>query len=914
MSTLIAENFDATTVGSLPSGWTNNAQNAWSVQTASGGLSGRVLRSTTKSVAATVTKTFTAQTSGTITVAFKFRTPASLPSGYRCFDFYLYNSGIQRHRLIQVTTGMYVDGTTSIGVTLATNTDYQVIANVDLSANKVLRYIVNGTTYDNGGAGWACASSGGIDTVVFDAYSPSFVGVNQQIDEVVALTGSYSSIPSSAPSAGTLAGSGTVNGVACGPTMYGDHVLMFTAGASAPTSLTVERSTDGSTWADCSSLCKITDQGGGYWKVRVRRTTYGSQSAAIGSTFQYRVTPANVWGSGSTTSAVTPAATYLDREAIKDANLAVIDAAFTAAGGTIPSSVSGGTVYPGYALLTSAWGYYRSVRAGSAITQRLTNAMAQLSYIQTLCNADDLLQLPDYTDQLYLDHHGRTALQIAVAARLLRYAGATSEAATLLAQADAMAQAIFDHLNGGSPTYTLSVSGYDANSQTAYSTGTVTVGTIRRPTSANGRSYRAMSANGSTTYGASGSTGASEPTWPTTTGGTVTDGQIVWRETGASGTTLLRLHQDVAPYTANSTAGANDFDMNQLVEQAALLSMLVTDTASVFYPTGTYRTKALDVISGTCSVMTAYQASGGKITLGYTTVNNSAYGSGQYDTLYGGYTLDTLSIIKHLLGDQHPAMTLFIYAGRAWLDGTYSTEPITGNHYSGGTYVLFSELAYRVSAADLFDETTSIEPLLFQDCLWDPATNKITDGYAVDGSGSPHPSDAVQVAYWEPYAIIDGVISVVDLDASGGSATASGGTASVSITLTAASGTATAQGGTAAPSYTLDASAGTASATGGTATLTISSSTDLTATGGYATAQGGTVAVSVTLTATGGTATATGGTATLAVSGGGSPSADRIAWRSDPRTATFSTTGQRTATFHTPGARTATFHTPGDRS
>jgi hypothetical protein len=76
-----------------------------------------------------------------------------------------------------------------------------------------------------------------------------------------------------------------------------------------------------------------------------------------------------------------------------------------------------------------------------------------------------------------------------------------------------------------------------------------------------------------------------------------------------------------------------------------------------------------------------------------------------------------------------------------------------------------------------------------------------------------------------------------DLDASGGVATAGGGTATLAVTVTAASGVATAGGGTANVSEGLTATSGVAAAGGGTATLAVT----LTATGGVATATGGDV-------------------------------------------------------------------------
>lgn len=90
-----------------------------------------------------------------------------------------------------------------------------------------------------------------------------------------------------------------------------------------------------------------------------------------------------------------------------------------------------------------------------------------------------------------------------------------------------------------------------------------------------------------------------------------------------------------------------------------------------------------------------------------------------------------------------------------------------------------------------------------------------------------------------------------------GTATADGGTAALTFTISAASGTATADGGTVSRINTADT--GTATATGGTAALTVT----ISAATGAATASGGTVSVTDALTANNGAATAGAGTVAL---------------------------------------------------
>ena len=105
----------------------------------------------------------------------------------------------------------------------------------------------------------------------------------------------------------------------------------------------------------------------------------------------------------------------------------------------------------------------------------------------------------------------------------------------------------------------------------------------------------------------------------------------------------------------------------------------------------------------------------------------------------------------------------------------------------------------------------------------------------------------------------------VAITASTGAATAGGGTVTFAEVLVASTGLATGTGGTVVLSVTLAASSGAATAGGGTATVSIVSAVTVTATNGLATAGGGTLTVVEVLTATGGLATASGNAAAFAV-------------------------------------------------
>ena len=80
-----------------------------------------------------------------------------------------------------------------------------------------------------------------------------------------------------------------------------------------------------------------------------------------------------------------------------------------------------------------------------------------------------------------------------------------------------------------------------AKASSAWTASTaITLNEYRRPTVANGRRYYASVA---------GTTGGSEPTWPTTAGGTVVDGGVTWTENGLDGASNFVLQE--CPNTAD---------------------------------------------------------------------------------------------------------------------------------------------------------------------------------------------------------------------------------------------------------------------------------------------------------------------------------------------------------------------------
>lgn len=80
--------------------------------------------------------------------------------------------------------------------------------------------------------------------------------------------------------------------------------------------------------------------------------------------------------------------------------------------------------------------------------------------------------------------------------------------------------------NGAMATYEPGL----ATAATWVATTAATLGTLKKPTVSNGHYYRATTG---------GTTGGTQPTWPTTANATVTDGTVVWTEAGLIGVDAL---------------------------------------------------------------------------------------------------------------------------------------------------------------------------------------------------------------------------------------------------------------------------------------------------------------------------------------------------------------------------------------
>jgi hypothetical protein len=841
MANLLVNNFDAETTGALPAGWTD-----WgsgddighvTVQAAPAGLSGKAMRILPDTfTSARSYGTFTRQTSGIVTFAAKFKTGSTVAANYRWLDLNIldgpHTTGDLVTRVLSLDSRLILQsktvGSFLIIPGLTTNTVYTFTGTINWATKKLTSFVLNGTTYDNSGAGYALDSSlAGVDRVNVDAFSASAVGGDYQWLDDLSITNAtvtFTDTPSGSvgvagsandswtvpgPTAGTIALSGTVAGVACGSTKYGGVAMVYTEAGVRPTTngFIVERSADaGASWSVVTDHCTITSplDGSGHHKILDRRPQYAPQAASYGGQVRYRVTPklGAAVGDPVTTGDVVA---QTDKPAVRAQHFANVRTNFDAQPlGYVESSTTG-TVYVGEIVNALAWAY--SLEGNPADLGRISS---ELYYIQTtLCNADNLLQFPGLNDLIYIDHHGRTALQLALASRQLQKAGETTVSNALLAQADLMAKAIFQKLNNGSPEVTERRVGWQPGAYAARANSTaVSLGAIRTASPDNGYTYRCMQA---------GTTAAAQPTMPTTDLATVVDGTVVWRcepalipvqrdttyavgqiirpstangrtyrcttaghthatteptytaadgatvtdgtavftETSVTATFLYHEFQPTAPYswTSNSI-----IDTNQQSEQAALFAALLTDPRSTtFYPAGTYRTRAQAVVDGISAITTTLQGSGGRVAIGDPNLLGSTHAA-SFDTLYGSYTCLTWAAIKRLQGDRHPQMSTFLNAALDWMENGYSNETapplpggIPGVHYTnywtvGGPY----ELSYREAGAALLGRAVSTSEIPYSGAFWDETTGR-WGVYTPLGNTSPQ-ALIVQAPWAESYA------------------------------------------------------------------------------------------------------------------------------------------------------------------
>jgi hypothetical protein len=685
-TTLVEDRFNTDTIGAIPATWSiSTGGSAWSVQPTMNGLSGQVLRGVGDTVGDnTIRRTFTRQTANTLVTQWRLRTPSSNAAGIRGGSYSLHDGATATYaaRITAYNGGWLWDTSTSGGAVVGSwlpSTVYQITMHVDFGRG-IFKFQANNTVYDNGGA-WFPLATGttGIDRLHLNAYSPSSYGF--YIDDVQIAT-----LVLPPPSTtGTVTTTGTYDGTVVGGNKYGEILFGYDNADQDMTSVRLERSADGTTWADISTTtASVKNTSSGRWLVRDRRPHYGSQSVPLGSTVQYRLSAANSAGYGPATATSGTAPTP-DAAAIEAARIPKLSAVM--AGTSIPTNQE---AYGVGWVIAMAYAYYRT-----RTPQYLADVQNQHAYhVNTLTSPPNVLATEDST-VFYRDFHWRTILYTAAAARLLRAAGATTVADTLITQCDTWAQGFYQ-LNNAVPFSTRTVSGYDANNQSAtnnqraWTASTAyPLGAIVRPTTGNGRTYRATTA---------GTTAATQPTWPTTAGGTVTDGTVTWTETTVTGNLSWSTYDMTAPYTA--AAGTDQLDPNQVSEEAAAAVLLATDPSSAGFTAGTYRTQLLNHVTNVTNLLTTVSSSTGAIGMGEP-IDPAAYGVGAYDVLYGSYTTATLAIIARYgtaLANQW--VTDLLKRSVTYWNTTYSaTEPVTTVRYTGSTLVSYAQVRYRQYAS-----------------------------------------------------------------------------------------------------------------------------------------------------------------------------------------------------------------------
>ena len=291
------------------------------------------------------------------------------------------------------------------------------------------------------------------------------------------------------------------------------------------TSLKVYRSTSsGGTYADITSNCVISGSAPTLTFVD-KRPAYGSQAVSPGGTAHYKV--AGVFGSavGPVTSSAS-IITDTDREAGERALWARLHAVITPGAGYTTYL---GSAYPGFYLGSAA---YIAKTYSDLTTEALTDLDAWWTEVQTYINADYLFY--DGTAPGYIStwRHARLIRDLMTACRELRFltANATAQAlaADITSVVNEMGKAALDTFTtlalshqpvGSAGQVTL------ANVSAWASVHSYAPGAVVKPTSSPTRIYRMLSSDGSNK-----TSGASEPTWPTTTRGTVQDSGCIWQE------------------------------------------------------------------------------------------------------------------------------------------------------------------------------------------------------------------------------------------------------------------------------------------------------------------------------------------------------------------------------------------------
>lgn len=437
----------------------------------------------------------------------------------------------------------------------------------------------------------------------------------------------------------------------------------------------------------------------------------------------------------------------LNLVAVNSARFAELHSLISAQTGGYYTASTSGEKYPSWWCMAMAYAYEQTGTASY-----LTDVMNEFNYIKTAANADGILVDPT-SSAVERDWAFRTIWHLLIAGRLLRLAGDRTDAQTIISQCDTWAQDWYSKINSGSPNRNVTQNGWDASNATgapawAASTlyyrgqrraggtnvfeaqtnglsntsaptwpttigATVTdrdviwkcvqsctpwaatnpqsLGDIVIPTTANGYSYRCITP---------GTTGSTQPTWPTTQQATVTDGTVTWRCVATTQPCSFGTYNSTSPYTGQNTP---TFDFNQEAEEALMWALFITEPMSAYYTSqATPQARIMQITS----LATAYQASGGKIPIGDPI--SPTDGRCVYDNRYATYSLFTLSIVYQLAQAYcHADLLTLITAGLNWIDTVYGTEPLVGAHYDTSYTLQLTDICERIMAYRLLNKAPS---------------------------------------------------------------------------------------------------------------------------------------------------------------------------------------------------------------
>ncbi len=520
------------------------------------------------------------------------------------------------------------------------------------------------------------------------------------------------------PSVGSL-GAGSVD-------YQGRVTFTATEGAFAPTTWKVYRSADNSTFVDITARCSLVDNGS-TWTIIDKRPAYGSQAIAWGGTGYYKVRAYNgSTPSSADTSVVTVTGIDVDANASEKAQWDALHTLMSTQA-TRENDTHLGYPYSGHWLIAAA-------NVAHKYADKRTEALADLNtwwtYVKgTQRNADKLYKQTSaaYSGYIYSEFCWRAVRDWIMCGYLIQEHDPTL-AADLWACADETARATIDLLSRGSA----SSSGYGASwpdpaGATAWAGSTArSAGDVRRPTTGNGRMYRVISDGGTTgsseptwpttdrgtvvdgtvtwqdctndlprfqtshayslgeivrpTTGNSrsyrvttaGTSGGSEPTWPTTAQGTVTSGSVVFRETSVSGASLYYgTYNGTSPYATTDFFPASDNDFT-LETAAALAALLGTPACTNFYTGGSYRTTALSLLTDNVNHGLTMQVGVGA------TIKKPLFIE-QYDSNYSIWSYEKLLTVVKFAGSLIPHAEAALTRFMDWLASDLSTEPRWSN-------------------------------------------------------------------------------------------------------------------------------------------------------------------------------------------------------------------------------------------